>query len=90
MIDKLKEIIAHFESLELKMADPNFVNDQKLYTESAREHRRLSPIVEKSNQFISVSNQLNDDVLSLFLYIDFCHSRYLDSPFRIQENCGVR
>ena len=28
MIDKLKEIIVHFESLELKMADPNFVNDQ--------------------------------------------------------------
>ena len=61
MIDKLKEIIAHFESLELKMADPNFVNDQKLYTESAREHRRLSPIVEKSNQFIKITNQIEDD-----------------------------
>ena len=62
MIDKLKEIIAHFESLELKMADPNFVNDQKLYTESAREHRRLSPIVEKSNQFIKITNQVDDDI----------------------------
>ena len=61
MIDKLKEIISHFESLELKMADPNFVNDQKLYTESAREHRRLSPIVEKSNQFIKITNQVEDD-----------------------------
>ena len=61
MIDKLKEIIAYFESLELKMADPNFVNDQKLYTESAREHRRLSPIVEKSNQFIKITNQVEDD-----------------------------
>ena len=61
MIDKLKEIIAHFESLELKMADPNVVNDQKLYTESAREHRRLSPIVEKSHQFIKITNQVEDD-----------------------------
>ena len=61
MIDKLKGIIAHFESLELKMADPNLVNDQKLYTESAREHRRLSPIVEKSNQFIKITNQVEDD-----------------------------
>ena len=61
MIDKLKEIIVHFESLELKMADPNVINDQKLYTESAREHRRLSPIVEKSNQFINISNQIEDD-----------------------------
>ena len=33
MIDKLKEIIAHFKSLEKKMADPGFINDQKLYTE---------------------------------------------------------
>ena len=62
MIDKLTEIIAHFKSLEKKMADPSLINDQKLYTEMAREHRRLSPIVEKSNQFISVSNQLNDDI----------------------------
>ena len=61
MIDKLKGIIAHFESLELKMADPNVVNNQKLYTESAREHRRLSPIVEKSNQFINITNQIEDD-----------------------------
>ena len=62
MIDKLKEIISHFKSLEKKMADPALINDQKLYTEMAREHSRLSPIVEKSNQFISVSNQLNDDI----------------------------
>ena len=62
MIDKLTEIIAHFKSLEKKMADPGLINNQKLYTEMAREHRRLSPIVEKSNQFISVSNQLNDDI----------------------------
>ena len=62
MIDKLKEIISYFKSLEKKMADPSLINDQKLYTEMAKEHRRLSPIVEKSNQFISVSNQLNDDI----------------------------
>ena len=60
MIDKLKEIIAHFKSLEKKMADPGRINDQKLYTEMAREHRRLSPIVEKSNQYFFISIQLND------------------------------
>ena len=62
MIDKLKEIISYFKSLEKKMADPDLVNDQKLYTEMAREHRRLSPIVEKSNQYVFISNQLNDDI----------------------------
>ena len=62
MIDKLKEIIAHFKSLEKTMADPGRSNAQKLYTEMAREHRRLSRIVEKSNQYVFISNQLNDDI----------------------------
>ena len=68
MIDKLKEIIAHFKSLEKKMADPGRINDQKLYTEMAREHRRLSPIVEKSNQYVFISNQLNDDIEIMYKF----------------------
>ena len=36
MIEKLKEIISHFESLENKRADTALVNDQKLYTEMAK------------------------------------------------------
>ena len=62
MIEKLKEIISHFESLENKMADTGLVNDQKLYTEMAKEHRRLSPIVEKSNEYLKISEQIKDDL----------------------------
>ncbi len=32
MIDKLKEITAHFESLETQMADGVLINDQASYT----------------------------------------------------------
>ena len=65
MIDKLKEIITHFKSLENKMADTGLINDQKLYTEMAKEHRRLSPIIEKSNQYLIIADQIEDDLVIL-------------------------
>ena len=65
MIDKLKEIITHFQSLENKMADTSLINNQKLYTEMAKEHRRLSPIVEKSNQYLKIAEQIEDDLAIL-------------------------
>ena len=65
MIDKLKEIITHFQSLENKMADTSLINDQKLYTEMAKEHRRLSPIVEKSNQYLIIADHIEDHLVIL-------------------------
>ena len=47
MIDKLKEITAHFESLEAQMADGVLINDQASYIAVAKKHRHLSPIVKK-------------------------------------------
>jgi len=61
MIDKLKEIIIHFKSLETQMLDPKLMNDQNRYTEMAKEHRRLGSIVEKSKVYISIQEQIDDD-----------------------------
>ena len=61
MIDKLREIIIHFESLETQMLDPDLMNDQTRYTEVAKEHRRLAPIVEKSKVYIATQDQIDDD-----------------------------
>ena len=61
MIDKLREIIIHFESLETQMLDPDLMNDQTRYTEVAKEHRRLAPIVEKSKLYIATQDQIDDD-----------------------------
>ena len=65
MIEKLKEIISHFKSLENKMADTGLINNQKIYTEMAKEHRRLSPIVEKSNQYLKITEQITGDIYQL-------------------------
>lgn len=61
MIDKLREIIIHFESLETQMLDTDLMNDQTRYTEVAKEHRRLAPIVEKSKVYIATQEQIDDD-----------------------------
>ena len=61
MIDKLREIIIHFESLETQMLDPDLMNDLTRYTEVAKEHRRLAPIVEKSKVYIATQEQIDDD-----------------------------
>lgn len=61
MIDKLKDIITHFESLETQMVDPKLLNNQSRYIEVAKEHRRFGPIIEKSKEYISVQEQIDDD-----------------------------
>jgi peptide chain release factor 1 len=61
MIDKLKEITAHFELLEAQMADGVLINDQASYIAVAKEHRHLSPIVKKARKYILIHEQMNDD-----------------------------
>ena len=50
MIDKLQDIIHHFEELEQQMIDPTLINNQNKYKEVTREHRRLAPVIAKSKK----------------------------------------
>ena len=47
-IDKLKEIITKYNSIESKMSDPSLVNNLDEFKKVTKEHNRLKPIVEKS------------------------------------------
>ena len=60
MIDKLEDIIHHFEELEQQMIDPALINNQNKYKEVTREHRRLAPVIAKSKNYISVSKQIEE------------------------------
>ena len=60
MIDKLQDIIHHFEELEQQMIDPALINNQNKYKEVTREHRRLAPVIAKSKNYISVSKQIEE------------------------------
>ena len=61
MIDKLKEIIDHHNSLESEMVNPDILNDKNRYTEITKEYHHLNPIVEKSKNYVSIWEQINED-----------------------------
>ena len=61
MIDKLKEIIQYHNSLESEMVNPDILNDKNRYTEITKEYHHLNPIVEKSKNYISIWEQINED-----------------------------
>ena len=44
MIEKLKEIISRYSSIETQMSDPSLVNNLDDFKKVTREHNRLKPI----------------------------------------------
>ena len=60
MIDKLQNIILHYEELEQQMIDPALINNQNKYKEVTREHRRLAPVIDKAKNYISISEQIEE------------------------------
>ena len=62
MIEKLKEIISKYNTIESKMSDPSLVNNLDEFKKDTKEHNRLKPIVEKSIIFINSKNQLSDNL----------------------------
>jgi peptide chain release factor 1 len=51
MFDKLEFIEEKYEDLSVKVADPEVINDQKLWQRYMREHAELTPIIEKYREY---------------------------------------
>ncbi len=58
MIRKLQEIEERFEELTRRMSDPEVASNPKAYQELARDHARLSGIVEKFREYREVLDDL--------------------------------
>src|SRR4249920_4111157 len=57
MIDKLRSIKNKFMDLELRLSDPEVVNDIKLYSRMHKEYKDLIPVVEAIDEYeLSLSN----------------------------------
>ena len=61
MIEKLTNLVKHYELIVNKMSDPKVVSDIEKYTELAKEHRQLTPIIDMSKQYISLYNNIKED-----------------------------
>jgi len=61
MINQLEEIITNYKQISDDMSKPDIVNDIKKYSDLAKEHRRLSPIIELAEHYISTHSQIQED-----------------------------
>ena len=61
MINKLKDIISHYDLLEKQMVEPDLVNNQNRYTELAKEHSRLKPVILKAKEYLIIKKNIDDD-----------------------------
>ena len=61
MIKKLQELINNYKKISEDMSNPDIINNIKKYSGLAKEHRRLSPIIELAEQYISTQQQIEED-----------------------------
>lgn len=70
MLEKLKEISDHYNELGEKLADPNIISDQAAYTKLMREHKHLTPIIEKYNEYLAYERNYNESTELLTTQLD--------------------
>ncbi len=58
MLEKLKEIEEKFEKITVEMSDPKVIADQKGFRQLAREHARLSEIIEPYREYQKLTESL--------------------------------
>jgi peptide chain release factor 1 len=57
---KLEGVESRFEDMTHKLGDPSVIGDNKEFQKTAREHAKLSPVVEKFRAFKKVTTEMID------------------------------
>lgn len=60
MFDKLKAVEARYEDISAKLADSAVINDPEQLKKLMKEHKSLSPVVEKYREYISVKKDCEE------------------------------
>ncbi len=60
MLDKLKSISDRLDAVNEKLTDPDVITDQEQYKKYMKEHKSLSPIVEKYNELLKVKKDTEE------------------------------
>jgi peptide chain release factor 1 len=58
MREKLTSILASYDELTDRLADPALMSDQKEYARLAKEHRARQPLAEKAREYIAALDEL--------------------------------
>ena len=70
MINKIKEIYDHYNEIGEKLADPEVISDQAAYTKLMREHKHLTPIIEKYEEYSAYKKSYEDSTELLTQQLD--------------------
>ncbi|MCL2693741.1 MAG: PCRF domain-containing protein, partial [Oscillospiraceae bacterium] len=60
MIDKLEMTVKRYDEINEKLSDAEVINDQDLYRALMREHKNLTPVVEKYSEFKSAKAEFEE------------------------------
>lgn len=60
MIEKLRQMYDRYEDINQKLMDPNVINDNEQYKLLMKEHKNLTPIVEKYLEFKKTKDNFDD------------------------------
>ncbi len=65
MEERLQQIINRYNEIEHAMADPKTVSDQSLFKSLTKEHARLTPVVQKYNEYKRIKKEIDDTKTAL-------------------------
>lgn len=73
MLDKLKSISERLDAVNEKLTDPDVIKDQEQYKKYMREHKNLSPIVDKYKDLLTAQRNVDEarDLMNETLEPDF-------------------
>ncbi len=60
MVEKLKAIKERFDQLTADISNPDIIADNKLWQQKVKEHASLSPLMEEYENYLKITNDLND------------------------------
>jgi peptide chain release factor 1 len=61
MFEKIKEIEDRFEHLEMELARPEIIRDQKTYQKYSKEHSHLSPIIDSFRKYTAIQEEIENN-----------------------------
>jgi len=61
MLEKLKEVQARYQEIGKEIVKPEVINNQEKYIALTKEHSDLQPIVEKSKEYIEITEKIQED-----------------------------
>ena len=60
MLEKLSLVEEHYEEINRQLADPAVIGDQDLYRKLMKEHKNMTPVVEKYREYKKVEQEQAD------------------------------